>query len=108
KSPRLDSAPVRPMSESQPARAGRPLSPHLQIWRWHITMLCSILHRATGIALYAGALILAAWAVTLASGPNAYGAFLGLIGSPLGKLILFGLTVSLFYHLAAGIRHLVW
>ena len=86
----------------------RPLSPHMQIWRWHITMASSILHRATGVALYIGALILAGWALALASGPVGYDQYARLLGSPLGKLVLFGLTVSIFYHLANGIRHLFW
>jgi succinate dehydrogenase / fumarate reductase cytochrome b subunit len=86
----------------------RPLSPHMEIWRWHITMLSSILHRATGVGLYVGALIAAYWALALASGPVGYENFLALIGSPLGKLVLFGLTVSIFYHLANGVRHLFW
>ena len=86
----------------------RPLSPHLQIWRWHITMAASILTRATGVALYVGLLIVAGWAVTLAMGPDAYTSFMGLMGSWLGKLVLFGLTVSIFYHLAAGLRHLAF
>lgn len=84
------------------------MSPHVQVWRWHITMLSSILHRATGVALYVGALIAAAWALALASGPVAYDAFQQLIGSPLGKLVLFGLTFSIFYHLANGVRHIFW
>ena len=86
----------------------RPLSPHMQVWRWHLTMLTSILHRATGSALYGGAIILAAWAIALASGPANYLYFMQLLGSPLGRVVMFGLTVSLFYHLANGIRHLVW
>jgi succinate dehydrogenase / fumarate reductase cytochrome b subunit len=86
----------------------RPLSPFLSIWRWHITMAGSILHRATGVALYVGALILAGWALALAAGPVAYDQYLAILGSPLGKLILFGLTVSIFYHLANGVRHLFW
>ncbi len=86
----------------------RPLSPHLQVWRWHITMLTSILHRVTGGGLYVGALILTGWAVALASGPDAYAAYMGLLGSILGKLVLFGLTVCVFYHMANGVRHLVW
>ena len=86
----------------------RPLSPHLQVWRWHITMAVSILNRATGVALYVGALIAAGWAAALAAGPPAFDRYMGLLGSPLGKLVLFGLTVSIFFHLAAGIRHLVW
>lgn len=86
----------------------RPTSPHLSVWRWHLTMAGSIFHRATGVALYVGALIAAAWAVSLASGPDAYGLFTGIMGSILGKLVLFGLTLSIFYHLANGVRHLVW
>ena len=86
----------------------RPMSPHLQVWRWHITMATSIAHRATGVALYVGALIAAAWAIALANGPESYGMFKSLLGSPLGKIVMFGLTVSFFYHLANGIRHLVW
>jgi succinate dehydrogenase / fumarate reductase, cytochrome b subunit len=84
------------------------MSPHLQVWRWHMTMLCSILNRATGMALYGGLLILAAWAVALASGPEAYGMVMGLLGNLLGKLVLLGLTFSLLFHLAGGIRHLIW
>jgi succinate dehydrogenase / fumarate reductase cytochrome b subunit len=85
----------------------RPLSPYM-LWRWHLTMFTSIAHRATGAALYGGALILAGWAMALAAGPDAYATYQGLLGSPLGKLVMFGLTVSVFYHLANGIRHLVW
>ncbi len=83
-----------------------PKSPHLSVWRWHITMATSILHRVTGVGLYLGGLIAAAWAIALAqAGP--YGQFKALLGSPLGKLVMFGMTLSLFYHLANGIRHLV-
>jgi len=96
------------MSEAARSSRERPLSPHLQVWRWHLTMFTSIAHRATGIALYVGALIAAAWAVSLAGGPEAYNAFKAVMGSPLGKLVMFGLTVSFFYHLANGVRHLVW
>ncbi|HVY33887.1 MAG TPA: succinate dehydrogenase, cytochrome b556 subunit [Caulobacteraceae bacterium] len=99
------------MSNAAPAPRGpadRPISPHLEIWRWHITMATSILHRATGLALYAGALILAGWAVALARGPGAFGQYRALLAGPLGQLVLFGLTVSLFYHLANGVRHLWW
>ena len=80
----------------------------MQVWRWHLTMLTSILHRATGLALYAGALIVAGWALALGAGPDAYQAYMDLLASPLGRLVLVGLTLSLFYHLANGIRHLFW
>ena len=86
----------------------RPTSPHLQVWRWHVTMATSILHRMTGVALYVGALILAVWAMCLAAGPEAYGTFMGLMGSPLGKLVLFGLSFAVFFHLAKGVQHLIW
>lgn len=84
------------------------MSPHLQVWRWHITMLTSILHRVTGVGLYLGGLIAAAWAISLAAGPEAYETFKAVLGSPLGKFVMFGMTLSVFYHLANGIRHLVW
>jgi len=84
------------------------MSPHLQVWRWHVTMLTSILHRVTGVGIYLGALILGAWAISLASGPEAYAFFLGLMGSILGKLVLLGMSASLYFHLGNGVRHLVW
>ena len=96
------------MAQDNKAVRERPLSPHLQIWRWHLTMWSSILHRATGVALYGAILIAAGWAIALAAGPFAYAAYLGYVGSPLGKLVLFGATVSIFFHLANGIRHLMW
>jgi len=96
------------MTDAPAPMRERPLSPHLQVWRWHVTMLTSILHRASGVALYAGALILAGWALALASGPDAYGMYQGLLGSILGRIVLFGLTLATTYHLANGIRHLVW
>lgn len=88
--------------------ADRPMSPHLSVWRWHVTMATSILHRATGVGLYLGGLIAAAWAVSLAAGPEAYGTFKAMLDSPLGKLVMFGMTLAAFYHLANGVRHLVW
>lgn len=104
------------MTEAASTPRERPVSPHLvtgglgspPLWRWHITMWTSILHRATGVALYAGALIAAAWAISLAGGPDAYALFKSLLGSIPGKVVMFGLTVSVFYHLASGVRHLVW
>jgi succinate dehydrogenase / fumarate reductase cytochrome b subunit len=98
---------MTPMTDT-PARRAPPLSPHLQVWRWHITMFGSIAHRATGIGLYVGALILAGWAMALASGPQGYQAYLEILGHPLGKLVLFGITVAVCYHLLNGVRHLVW
>jgi len=86
----------------------RPLSPHLQIYRWQLTMVLSILHRASGVALSVGAVLLVWWLLAAASGPDAYDVVQGFLGSWLGILLLFGWTVSMFYHLCNGIRHLAW
>ena len=80
----------------------------MSVWRWHITMLTSILHRATGMALYVGALIAAGWVASLAAGPGPFATYSWALATPLGQLVMFGLLVSLFYHLANGIRHLAW
>jgi len=96
------------MSSAPGGAANRPLSPHLQVWRFHVTMLGSILHRISGAGLYVGALVLAGWALSLASGPEAYAGFTAVLGSFPGKLVLFDLTLGLFYHLAKGIQHLIW
>ena len=71
-------------------------------------MAASILHRATGVALYGGALILAGWALALASGQGAYDGYMTLLASIPGRIVLFGVTVSVFFHMANGVRHLVW
>jgi succinate dehydrogenase / fumarate reductase, cytochrome b subunit len=92
----------------RPSAADRPLSPHLMAWRPHLTMTVSIFHRFTGMALYGGALILAGWAAALASGPDAYAFYRGLLGSIPGWVVLFGITFSIFFHLANGVRHLFW
>lgn len=86
----------------------RPLSPHMQIWRWTITMAASITHRATGIALAGGMLFLVWWLIAAASGPDAYAVFAAVAGHPIGNVILFGLLWSLSFHLLNGIRHLAW
>lgn len=93
--------------------AYRPLSPHLQVWRFHITMFTSILHRATGIASVVGAVLVAAWLLAIgltASGccPEAYTLFLSFAASPFGLFVWFGLTLAGFVHLTGGIRHLIW
>ncbi len=86
----------------------RPLSPHLQIYRWSLTMALSILHRASGVALLFGLLLLLWWLVALASGEAAFATVRAVTGSPIGVLALFVLTLVLYYHLANGVRHLVW
>ena len=84
------------------------MSPHLQVWRWHITMTTSILHRISGGALYVGGLIVAAWAIALAMGPETYALFLGIMGAWYGKVALLGFTGAVFFHLGNGVRHLIW
>ena len=86
----------------------RPLSPHLQIYKPQLTSVLSILHRATGVALAVGTLVLTYWLVAAASGLQAYATAQAVIGSMLGQLLLFLWTWSLFYHLCNGIRHLFW
>ncbi|MBI3451611.1 MAG: succinate dehydrogenase, cytochrome b556 subunit [Rhodospirillales bacterium] len=88
--------------------APRPLSPHLQIYKPQLTSVLSILHRATGIALAVGTSVLVWWLVAAAAGPAAFATVQGFLGSWIGKLMLLGWSVSLFYHLANGIRHLFW
>jgi len=96
------------MSSVERPTSERPLSPHLQVYRWQWTMALSILHRGTGLFLSLGALYLVCWLLAIASGPDAYAAVSGFAGSIVGRLLLLGWTFSLFYHLANGIRHLVW
>jgi succinate dehydrogenase / fumarate reductase cytochrome b subunit len=90
------------------SEGGRPLSPHLQIYRPMLTMMMSIVHRMTGAALYLGTALLAWWLIAAASGPDAFETVQGFMGSILGRLILFGYTWALIHHMLGGIRHLVW
>jgi succinate dehydrogenase / fumarate reductase cytochrome b subunit len=86
----------------------RPLSPHLTVWRWGPHMVVSILHRATGTALsFAGLAILTWWLAAIAGGGDEYVSFTRAMGSPIGLVVLVGLTWSFFQHLLSGIRHLV-
>jgi succinate dehydrogenase / fumarate reductase cytochrome b subunit len=86
----------------------RPLSPHLSIYRWPITMTLSILHRVTGVALSVGFAILAAWLLSAAAGADPYGRFAELMQSGGGRVLLVLFSLAFFYHLANGVRHLIW
>ena len=88
--------------------SNRPLSPHLQVYRWQLTSVLSILHRATGIALSVGALYLATWVIYAAGSSRGYAVFQEFNGSILGRILLGGWLFSAFYHLCNGIRHLFW
>ena len=85
----------------------RPLSPHLQVYRWQVQMVSSILHRATGIVLAAGALLIAAGLLSLALGPQAWACFSDHASAWYGKVFLFGWSWCFAYHLCNGIRHIV-
>ncbi|MFA5949287.1 MAG: succinate dehydrogenase, cytochrome b556 subunit [Hyphomicrobium sp.] len=90
------------------AKAPRPLSPHLQVYRPLINMVMSILHRMTGAALYLGTLLVAWVLAAAASGPEYYAFVTGLLGSWPGKVVLFGYTWAIFHHMAGGVRHFIW
>ena len=90
------------------SQAQRPLSPHLQIYKPQLTSVLSVTHRGTGLALAIGTLFLVWWLFAAAAGPDAYALAQGFWYSWLGRLMLFGWTFSLFYHLCNGIRHLCW
>lgn len=88
--------------------ANRPLSPHLQIYRWTMTMAMSVLHRVTGVGLYFGTALLAFWLAAAACGPAAYDFANTIAGSWFGLIVLFGYTWALTHHLLGGLRHFVW
>ena len=85
-----------------------PLSPHLQIYRWHISSLLSIIHRISGVINLLALILIFFWLIFLSLGENNYQSFLLIINSFIGKFILIGFTWSMSFHLLSGIRHLVW
>lgn len=89
-------------------QADRPLSPHLQIYKPQLTSVLSISHRATGVALTVGTLVLVWWLLAGAMGAEPYSRAQGFLGSWIGVLLMIGWTFSLFFHLCNGIRHLAW
>ncbi len=91
-----------------PPQVARPLSPHLQIYRWPLAMALSIVHRATGIALAVGLLLIIWLLLALANGPESYATARAFCSSWLGLLLLFGWSWAVSFHLANGIRHLFW
>ncbi len=86
----------------------RPLSPHLQVYRWQITNTLSILHRLTGLLLSLGSLVLAAWLMAIASGAQTYAGVLSVLSGPFFKLLFAGCAFAFFFHLGNGVRHLFW
>jgi succinate dehydrogenase / fumarate reductase, cytochrome b subunit len=90
------------------SNSGRPLSPHLSIYRWPITMVLSILHRMTGVLMSAGLVVLAAWLMRAAAGPESYLGFTAAMSTVVGRLFLVAWSFAFFFHAANGIRHLAW
>ena len=88
--------------------SSRPVSPHLTVYKWQITMVMSILHRATGLALAFGTIFLVAWLCAAAYSPDCFTWLNGFFGSFIGKIMMFGWTVAFYYHMLNGIRHLGW
>lgn len=88
--------------------SNRPLSPHIQIYRPAISMVMSIVHRITGTALYLGMLVLVWWLIAAASGPGYYNVAMDWIGSPVGYIVLIGLSWAVFHHALGGLRHFLW
>lgn len=90
------------------AQSSRPLSPHLSVYRPQITMVMSIMHRITGVALYFGMALLVWW-LAAASVGGEYLNFVNMVGKAwYGQLVMIGFTWALFNHMLGGIRHFVW
>lgn len=86
----------------------RPLSPHLQVYKWQLTMALSILHRVTGFGLALGAVPLTWWLLAAVNGEEAYQQFQSYAHSGIGQLMIFGWVFSFTFHFLNGIRHMVW
>ncbi|WP_350335593.1 succinate dehydrogenase, cytochrome b556 subunit [Coralliovum pocilloporae] len=89
-------------------KAKRPLSPHLQIYKPIFTMMMSIVHRITGVALYLGTVLVVLWLLALAGNPKSYDAVQWFFGSWIGRIILLGYTWALLHHMLGGLRHFIW
>lgn len=90
------------------ATENRPLSPHLQVYRPQLTMVMSISHRISGMLLSLGTVVVVAWLLALAAGPEPYARLVGVLSHPVSLFLLVVWTFALFYHLLNGIRHLLW
>jgi succinate dehydrogenase / fumarate reductase, cytochrome b subunit len=90
------------------SHVNRPLSPHLQVYKPMLSMMMSITHRITGVALFFG-MILLVWWLFAASHSDAYFEFVqGFFGHWFGRLVMFGFTWALIHHMLGGIRHFIW
>jgi len=96
---------MKPNTDSKPQR---PLSPHIGIYKWQITMMVSILHRATGLALVAGTVLLVGWLWAAAYSADCFIHINHLLNTIVGRLLLFGWSLAFYLHFCNGIRHLFW
>jgi succinate dehydrogenase / fumarate reductase, cytochrome b subunit len=94
------------MAQNSPVQ--RPLSPHLQVYRPMLSMMMSIAHRLTGVALYAGTVLLVWWLVAAAHSDSYFAFVQGAFSHWLGRLLLFGFTWALLHHALGGLRHFIW
>ena len=90
------------------SKEGRPLSPHLTIYRWPITMILSIVHRVSGLALTMGLIVFVIWLGAVAFDVVPYDQVKVVMASTIGQVLMFGWCLSFFFHLSNGIRHLIW
>ena len=96
------------MADHSQKLAPRPLSPFVTIWRWPLTMATSFLHKATGVGLAGGMLVVAWWLMAVAYGPETHHFFNEIVGSLIGQVLLFCFVLSAAYHTFNGLRHLAW
>ena len=86
----------------------RPLSPHLSVYKFAYTMALSIAHRIAGVALSLGLVVLAAWLLSAAAGPDSYAATVAVLSHWIFRVLLLGWLAAFLYHFANGVRHLLW
>ena len=85
-----------------------PISPHLQIYRWHISSVLSIIHRIVGVINLLALILMFFWLLAFSLGESKYELFLLATNNFFGKFILIGFSWSMFFHIFSGIRHLIW
>jgi succinate dehydrogenase / fumarate reductase, cytochrome b subunit len=95
-------------TENAAQKRARPLSPHLQVYKPQLTSMLSIAHRGTGVALCAGAVLVAVGLLALANGYDSWMGFRGHLSAWYGKAIVIGFTLAMVYHWLNGLRHLAW
>ena len=85
-----------------------PLSPHLQIYRWHLSMILSITHRIIGVVNSVAMILICLWTISFLFGEENYEIIKILFQSFFGKLLIISLSWSFSFHILSEIRHLIW